>query len=56
MIRRSKVMWDADLSALSGVDTRALNQAVTRNVERFPSDFIFQLTEDEAGPQYDQKL
>lgn len=43
-IRGEKVMLDADLAALYGVETRALVQAVKRNVERFPDDFMFQLT------------
>ncbi len=47
MIRGEKVMLDSDLSALYGVETRALNQAVTRNTERFPDDFMFQLTPEE---------
>jgi len=40
-------MLDRDLAALYGVDTKVLNQAVTRNLERFPEDFMFQLTRDE---------
>ena len=43
-IRGEKVMLDFDLAGLYGVETKALNQAVKRNVERFPSDFMFQLT------------
>ena len=46
-IRDSKVLIDADLAAIYGVETRALNQAVKRNSERFPKDFIFQLNADE---------
>jgi ORF6N domain-containing protein len=41
-------MFDADLAALYGVETRALVQAVKRNAERFPQDFMFQLTDKEA--------
>jgi hypothetical protein len=41
-------MLDADLASLYGVEVRALNQAVKRNLERFPADFMFQLTLDEA--------
>ncbi|MBL8633275.1 MAG: ORF6N domain-containing protein [Myxococcales bacterium] len=48
VIRGHKVMLDADLAALYGVETKALNQAVRRNIERFPDDFMFQLTSDEA--------
>lgn len=46
-IRGEKVMLDADLAAVYGVATKALNQAVKRNGERFPSDFRFQLTKAE---------
>lgn len=42
-IRGHKVMIDSDLAAVYGVETRALNQAVKRNTERFPKDFVFQL-------------
>ena len=38
------MLIDADLAAIYGVETRALNQAVKRNLERFPKDFLFQLT------------
>ena len=40
-------MLDFDLALLYGVETRALNQAVKRNMERFPDDFMFQLTKEE---------
>ena len=43
LIRGRKVMFDKDLAALYNVGTRDLNKAVTRNLERFPSDFMFQL-------------
>ena len=46
-IRGQKVMLDFDLAALYQVETRVLNQAVKRNIKRFPSDFMFQLTSDE---------
>lgn len=42
-----KAMLDSDLAALYGVETKVLNQAVKRNIQRFPDDFMFQLTEDE---------
>ncbi len=48
MLRGQKVMLDTDLAALYGVSTGALNQAVRRNRARFPRDFMFQLTWDEA--------
>ena len=41
-------MLDSDLARLYGVETRVLNQAVKRNIERFPKDFMFQLTNDES--------
>ncbi len=47
LIRGQKVMLDKDLAELYGVETRTLNQAVKRNVERFPEDFMFQLSEEE---------
>ena len=47
MIHGHKVMLDADLAALYGVETKQLIQAVKRNIFRFPSDFMFQLTEEE---------
>ena len=42
-IRGQKVMLDRDLAVMYGVETRALNQAVKRNSERFPEDFMFQI-------------
>ena len=47
LIRGQKVMLDRDLAMLYDVETRALNQAVTRNIRRFPADFIFELTREE---------
>lgn len=44
LIRGEKVLLDADLATLYGVPTKALNQAVRRNADRFPTDFMFQLT------------
>jgi len=46
-IRGQKVMIDRDLARIYGVETRTLNQAVKRNIERFPHDFMFQLTVEE---------
>lgn len=46
-IRGERVMLDADLAVLYGVATKVLNQAVKRNAERFPPDFMFQLTPEE---------
>jgi hypothetical protein len=47
VIRSEKVLLDGDLAVLYDVPTKALNQAVKRNAERFPADFMFQLTPDE---------
>lgn len=47
LIRGQKVMLDRDLAELYGVETRVLNQAVRRNLERFPEDFMFRLTREE---------
>ena len=46
-IRGYRVMFDSDLAMLYGVETFNLNKAVKRNIQRFPSDFMFQLTKDE---------
>ena len=48
LIRGHKVILDADLADLYGVETRALTQAVKRNLSRFPADFMFQLSDEEA--------
>lgn len=48
LIRSHKVMLDADLAGLYEVPTKGLNQAVRRNRDRFPPDFMFQLTPEEA--------
>ena len=47
-IRGHKVMLDRDLAEMYGVETRTLNQAVKRNIDRFPEDFMFQLTKEES--------
>ena len=44
LVRRQKVMLDADLAELYGVETRRLKEQVRRNIERFPEDFMFELT------------
>ncbi len=49
LIRDQKVMLDADLAMLYGVETKRLVEAVKRNIERFPGDFMFHLTKDEFG-------
>lgn len=48
VIRGQKVLLDSDLAALYQVETKALNRAVRRNIDRFPDDFMFQLTAEEA--------
>ena len=48
VIRGQQVMLDKDLAMLYGVEAKVLNQAVKRNVERFPNDFRFQLTKEEC--------
>jgi len=47
IVRGQKVMLDSDLAQLYGVETKLLNRAVKRNIERFPGNFMFQLIEDE---------
>jgi hypothetical protein len=47
MLRGQKVLLDADLAELYGVKTYVLNQAVKRNIDRFPSDFMFEVDEKE---------
>ena len=47
LIRNMKVMLDRDLAELYEVETRVFNQAVSRNIERFPEDFMFSLTREE---------
>ncbi len=48
LIRNKKVMLDSDLAELYDVETKVLNQAVKRNIARFPEDFMFQLNKEEA--------
>jgi len=48
VVRGQKVMLDRDLAGLYGIETRVLTQAVRRNINRFPEDFMFQLTKEEA--------
>jgi hypothetical protein len=47
LVRGQRVMLDSDLAELYGVTTKRFNEQVKRNIERFPSDFMFQLVEDE---------
>ena len=48
IVRKQKVMLDHDLAKIYGVETKTLNRAVKRNLDRFPSDFMFQLTDAET--------
>jgi hypothetical protein len=56
LIRGEKVMLDEDLAALYEVEVKVLNQAVKRNIERFPEDFMFQLASGEAAPLRSQTV
>ena len=47
LVRGQKVIIDADIAEAYGVTTKALNQAIRRNADRFPSDFMFRLTKEE---------
>ncbi len=47
LIRNQRVIMDADIAELYGVSTKRLNEQVKRNIDRFPEDFMFQLTQDE---------
>ena len=49
LIRGTKVMLDRDLAELYGVETKQLKRAVRRNIDRFPADFMFELTKEEFG-------
>ena len=49
LVRRQRVMLDFDLADLYGIETRALKQAVRRNLDRFPKDFMFELTTEETA-------
>ena len=55
-IRGERVMLDRDLAELYEVENRALKQAVKRNLDRFPNDFMFQLTEIEVGNMVSQNV
>ena len=49
LMRSVKVMLDRDLAELYGVEPKVLKQAVRRNIDRFPADFMFELTRDESN-------
>ncbi|MFB2120819.1 ORF6N domain-containing protein [Parapedobacter sp. 2B3] len=54
VIRGQKVILDRDLASLYGVETRVLKQAVRRNIDRFPEDFMFEVSEDELNSMVSQ--
>lgn len=54
VIRNQKVILDRDLAVLYGAETRALKQAVRRNIKRFPEDFMFALTQKEVDQMVSQ--
>ena len=56
LIRGEKIMLDFHLAELYGIETRALKQAVKRNIERFPDDFMFELTKDEISSLVSQNV
>lgn len=56
LIRGEKVMLSMHLAELYGVETRALNQAVKRNIHRFPEDFMFQINESETEQLVSQNV
>lgn len=56
VIRGVQVMIDRDIAELYGVETRRLNEQVKRNIERFPEEFMFQLTRDEIDLQANANL
>ena len=56
LLRGQRVMLDADLARLYAVEVRSLNQAVKRNAERFPSDFVFRLATDEIASLRSQNV
>ena len=56
LIRQQRVLLDYDLAALYGVETRALKQAVRRNRERFPEDFMFELADNELTDMVSQNV
>ena len=56
VVRGQRVMLDAELARLYGVEVRALNQAVKRNAERFPADFVFHLQADEVSALRSQNV
>lgn len=53
-LREQRVLLDADLAALYGVTTKRFNEQVRRNLERFPEDFMFQLTDQEVNSSRSQ--
>ena len=56
VVRGEKIMLDKDLAELFGIETRALKQAVKRNIERFPKDFMFAMTNKEIDSMVSQNV
>lgn len=56
LLRDEKVILDVHLAEMYGVETRVLKQAVRRNIERFPEDFMFELTEEEIKSVVSQNV
>jgi hypothetical protein len=56
LVRGRKVILDRDLAELYGVSTKALNQAVKRNIQRFPDEFVFQVAKEEADSLRSQSV
>ena len=56
VIRAEKIMLDKDLAELFGIETRVLKQAVKRNIERFPKDFMFEMTSKEIDGMVSQNV
>lgn len=55
-VRGMRVLLDSDLAALYGVETKVLNQAVKRNIDRFPDDFMFRLSREECADLMSQSV
>ena len=56
VLRGERVMLDSDLAAIYQVETRILNQAVNRNITRFPQDFVFRVTQEEFDSLISQSV
>ena len=56
VVRGEKIMLDKDLAELFGIETRVLKQAVKRNIDRFPKDFMFEMTAKEIDKMVSQNV